>query len=260
MEASVSDHSGHKGATKIHASKGGHGGHDDEGGGGGGGKWLLGAVAAAVLLGGGYYAWSNYGPAQSDTQTAYNDSFSDRYGDDPLRAGPADDDNAVAQSATTEDDVAAPAAATETPRATPARRQAARATPAPAPIPEETIGVTPISASTEESVDGDDIVVTGARRPVWTRTPNERRLTALYPERDLNRGREGEARLSCTVLADGALDCARAEETSSSFGRAALRVARTFRHAPTLADGSDATGTPVNLRVVFRMDEDTRRG
>ena len=88
--------------------------------------------------------------------------------------------------------------------------------------------------------------------------PSARRLAAYYPDRLLQRGREGEARLRCTVRAGGALDCARVEETPG-FGTAALRVARTLRHAPQLADGSDAPGAAVNLRVVFRLSEEERR-
>ena len=37
-----------------------------------------------------------------------------------------------------------------------------------------------------------------------------------------------------------------------------MRVARSYRHATKRADGSDATSTPVILRVVFRMEEDER--
>jgi hypothetical protein len=49
-------------------------------------------------------------------------------------------------------------------------------------------------------------------------------------------------------------------ETPGGFGNAALRVSRTLRHASRRADGSNATGTPVNLRVVFRIDDNQRRG
>jgi TonB family protein len=82
----------------------------------------------------------------------------------------------------------------------------------------------------------------------------------MYPERARARGREGEARLHCIVQAGGALDCERVSATPGGFGHAALRVARTLRHAPTLADGTDATGSPVRLRVVFRMEDADRRG
>ncbi len=233
------------GATTIRASKGG----------GGGGKLLLGAVAAAVLVGGGYFVWKNYSGAQDGAQTAYNDGYnSESYGDDPLRAGPTDpSDDAVAESASTESAAPPPSSSA---RSTQARSQAARAD----SVPEETIGITPINATSTEAADGEDIVVTANPRPIWVRTPTQRRLSALYPERALERGREGEARLHCTVQGDGGLACARVEETPGGFGPAALRVARTLRHAPRLADGSDAAGSPVNLRVVFRIPEESRRG
>lgn len=235
----------HHGATTIRASKGG----------GNGGKLVLGAVAAALLLGGGYYAYQNYGAPQNGAQTAYNDTYSsNQYGDDPLRAGPVESsDDAIADTASSN---ATPPAASErrvasSERRAPARRDA---------IPEETIGVTPASLTTDDTTNGDDIVVTAAPRPIWVRTPSERRLSSYYPERALERGREGEARLNCTVLNGGSLDCQKTSETPGGFGNAALRVARSLRHASTRADGSNAEGTPVNLRVVFRIDDDTRRG
>lgn len=226
------------GATTIHASKGG-----------GGSKWLLGAAAAVVLLGGGYFAWKSMTPAENSTQTAYNDQYSS----DPLHAGPLpSDEGTLAQSAS---DESAPASTTTTTTrsTTTTRRASARAE----AVPEETIGITPVNATTD---DTDEVIVTAPRRPVWASTPSARRLTALYPQRALEHGREGEARLHCTVQNSGALDCVRAEETSGTFGNAALRVARTFRHAPQLADGRDAAGSPVNLRVVFRIDDEQRRG
>ncbi len=216
------------GATTIRASKGG-----------GAAKWLLGGLAAIVLIGGGYLVWRTFGPGQGNVQTAASDTYSDTYSEDVERADPLPD------SAATDESDATPAAS-ESHSAAPARRSA-RA------VPEETIGVMPASATAEDS---DEIVVQGTRRPVWVRTPSERRLTSLYPTRALERGREGEARLRCTVQEGGALDCVRVEETSGVFGNAAMRVARTFRHAPTRADGIDATGTPVNLRVVFRIDDE----
>ena len=240
------DHDTH-GATTIRASKGG----------GGGGKFLIGAVAAAVLVGGGYLAWKNFGP-QNGAQTAYNDSYAaEQYGDDPLRAGPVETGNSGAGNLAAEDDVASPASETAAP---PARRRTASAPTE--EVPEATIGVTPINVTTEgyDASESPDLVVTAARRPVWERTPTARRLSALYPERALERGREGEARLHCTVLDGGALDCAKTSETPGGFGNAALRVARTLRHAPQFADGSVAAGSPVNLRVVFRIEDEARRG
>jgi len=227
-----------RGATKIHATKG-----SGPSGGNSGTKWLIGAAAAVVLAGGGYYAYQNYGPAQDNSQLAYTDT----YGDDAVN-----DPSARADSAATADESVASSASTNTtPRA---RRTTA---PAASDIPTETIG---ISSTDEPTTDSDEIVVTGAQRPVWANTPSQRRLSALYPPRALERGREGEASLSCMVEAGGRLDCTRVSETAGGFGSAALRVANTLRHAPQRADGSDATGTPVNLRVVFRMADEERRG
>lgn len=213
--------------------------------GGGAGKWLLGAAAAAiVLLGGGYAAWQTLGPPdRAQSEIAYNDQDSDAFYADDLDAS----DDRLAEPAANE--TAAPAAA----RSTPAPRQTARAD-----IPEQTIGVA--SADAAADFEEDAIIVPGARRPVWASTPSPRRLSALYPARALDRGREGEARLHCIVQERGRLDCERLEATPGGFGTAAVRVANRFRHAETLADGSSAIGTPVNLRVIFRIEDDRRRG
>jgi len=227
------------GATTIRASKGG-----------GGGKWLLGAVAAVVIAGGAYAAWNTLSPNENrEADYAINNAY-----DDDLRAGPLDTDaDTLPADATSDEPIAAPASTAERPPAPAQRTVTASAE----PVPEETIGITPASATVD---DNGEIVVTGARRPIWASTPTARRLNPLYPSRALERGREGEARLSCTVQERGALDCVRIEETPGGFGTAALRVARTFRHSPTLADGRDATGTPVNLRVVSRLEDEDRRG
>jgi TonB family protein len=216
---------------------------------GGAAKWVLGGAAAVLLLGAGYFAWKTVAPGQDDAQVAYTDPYSD----EPAGAGSIDAEQRTSTTdAAPNEDVSA-SASSET--RTPSRRRARAA------APEVTIGVTPASASAEaSSTDSDEIVVTAPRRPIWASTPSPRRLSALYPERALARGREGEARLHCIVQAGGALDCERVSETPGGFGVAALRVARRFRHASTLADGSDATGAPVNLRVVFRMEDERRRG
>ena len=222
-----------RGATTIRASKGG-----------GGGKLLLGIVAAAILLGGGYYAWSNYAP-QNGAQTAYNESYATDPYDDPLRASPLDSDEAEDASENQ------PASAESAPAPAPGRA---------APVPEATIGVTPANVTEEDmaAAESSDLVVTAPIRPIWARTPSERRLASYYPTRALERGREGEARLACTVMEGGSLACDKMSETPGGFGNAALRVSRSLRHAAMRSDGSDATGTPVNLRVVFRIDDNQR--
>jgi TonB family protein len=238
-EGNVSEHP--HGATTIRASKGG-----------GGSKWLIGGVAAAVLAGGSYAAWKTFSP---DQQQRAEINYEDPYAEEPLRAGPlAPQEQVFAESAATEEAVAPPPRTER--RAAPRPRQAvARAE----VVPEETIGITPVSASTDDVDQSDEVIVRAPQRPVWSRAPSERRLSSLYPSVALQRGTEGEARLSCTVAERGALDCQRVEETSASFGVAAMRIARRYRHAPTRADGSDAVGTPLSLRVVFRM-EDERGG
>jgi TonB family protein len=245
-ETNVSEDPAH-GASKIHASK------PSDGGGGGAGKWLLGGLAAVVLLGGGYYAWKSMAPNQSNSELAYND---ETYADDPLRAGPLDDD-VTAESAMADDEPAAEPASSGTRRTAPA---AQRSTASAEAVPEATIGVTPVSLSTDQTDEGEDIIVNAPRRPVWVQAPSERRLATLYPARALQQGLEGEASLQCTVLDGGSLDCAPVSESETGFGNAALRVSRQLRHASYTSSGADAAGTPVNLRVVFRMEDGARRG
>ena len=228
------------GATTIRASKSS----------GNGSKLLIGAVAAAVLIGGGYYAYTTYGASPPSTQTASNDQTYQ----EPVHAAPLEPST---QTASNDARVAAETAPapTNTEAVAPARRRTPVQIAANDVVPEETVGIIPVSDTTEDSAP---IVITARRYPVWTRTPSARRLSTLYPQVALERGREGEARLHCTVQDGGSLNCVRIEETPG-FGAAALRVARTFRHAQQLADGSDAVGSPVNLRVVFRMADEERR-
>lgn len=232
-----------------------NGAHD---GGGNGWKWLAGAAAAAVLLGGGYYAYKSMGSGdQNNTQIAAYDSDSSSL--DQLEAEPLRGD--------LDDDTARPAAADERPARTAERstrtapqRQAA-AIPRDEPA-EQVIGVGPSTATFDQaSLTGEDeIIVEGRRLPVWSRTPNGQRLAAVYPQHARELGRGGEASVSCTVQEGGTLDCVRVAETEPAFGRAALRAASMFRHAPQRADGSSAVGTPVNLRMLFRLEDGPNHG
>ncbi len=241
----MSEHPPH-GAHTIHAKPKG-----------GGMKWLLGAAVAAVLVGGGYYAWTHRAPDQPATDIAQNEPAPADFSSDTTNVAPESAANETPTPAAP--DESAPLAAPAETQAPAPQHAHRRATPVrtAAVVPEETIGVTPVSATT---TDSEEVIIHGARRPVWVRTPSARRLAEYYPDRALERGREGEASVHCTIQDNGALDCVPISETPahSGFGTAALRVARTFRHAPQLADGSSAAGSPVNLHVVFRMADDRR--
>lgn len=220
--------------------------------GGGKWKWAAGAVAAVAVVGAGLYAWSNADRGQPSDEFAYNEST-------PAEAFDAASLDSAPNAAPEPEAIAEPAAVTsERSSRTSSRTRDRQVASNDDVVVEQVVGVSPDGVTTYE--DSEDVIVQGRRTPEWTRTPSAYRLSTAYPERALERGREGEARVHCTVLENGALDCVRASETGNSgFGLAALRVARMFRHAPERADGSSAVGTPVNLRVVFRL-EDERRG
>lgn len=226
------------------------------------GKWMAGAAVAAVLAGGGYYAWKNStsqpvaeNVAEDSSSFADASAFSDSapIGEVTGNAAPVEE-----ASGTVEKNFAA-STPTESRKTTTARAAPKQATVAAAEIPEETIGVSQVSSIASQS---DEVIVNAPRRPVWRSTPSATRLSTYYPAGALERGREGEASLRCTVEERGALDCVRVSETPAraGFGNAALRVARSFRHAEQRADGQAAIGTQLNLRVLFRVPDDERRG
>lgn len=91
--------------------------------------------------------------------------------------------------------------------------------------------------------------------PVWVARPDAAAFTRAYPRRALDAGREGRAVLECYANVDGSLACAVVEETPRGFGfgNAALRVARDFRLAPTMADGRSVSGGRVRVPIIFRV-------
>jgi len=215
-----------------------------------------------VLLGGGYYAVKNWPQGQNmevaSVAPAYDANAPSYSG--AASPGPASSTESGMATPSSVDDPAASTSASSSSTTSSARSVATRRTAAARnEIPETVIGVTPASVTTDDS--SNEVVVTANRRPVWVSTPNARRLSALYPTRALERGKEGEASVHCMVQQNGSLDCERASEypANSGFGAAALRVASRFKHAPTRWDGTTAAGTPVNLRVVFRIEEDNGR-
>lgn len=224
------------------------------------GKWLAGAAAAAVLLGGGYYAVKNW-PQGQNTEVASVDPAYDPNSPSYLGAtSPGATSSTDSTSTVTTSAIDDPASSSATSATSASKSTTTRRTPAASnEVPETVIGVTPASITTDDS--SNEVVVTANRRPVWVSTPSARRLTALYPTRALERGKEGEASVHCMVQQNGSLDCERASEypANAGFGNAALRVASRFKHAPTRWDGTTAAGTPVNLRVVFRIEEENGR-
>ena len=220
------------------------------------GKWLAGAAVAALVLGGGYYAVKNF-PAPNSEPTEVASYDPDANIVTPYTAGPVTSGVASTESTSSAPSIASDSSTSSSTSSTRTRTRAVKTAEADV-IPETVVGVTPASITT----DSDELVITGTRRPVWVSTPSARRLSAMYPTRALEREREGEASLRCIVQDGGSLACERVSETPSraGFGNAALRVARTFKHAPTRYDGANAAGTPVNLRVMFRIaDEENRR-
>lgn len=210
---------------------------------------LAGAAAVALLLGGGYYVWKNGAPSElaASVNTA---PVSSPYAYDEITGKDATTEKAVA---------AAPKVDGQTTTEAQPQQKKSQA----AAIPEETLGVSRVSArKTASASQSDEVVVRPTRRPVWRYTPRPERLSEYYPSDALERGREGEASLHCIIQKKGALNCERVSETPAraGFGAAALRVSRTLRHAEHRADGKNAIGTPLNLRVVFRMPEGERRG
>jgi TonB family protein len=220
---------------------------------------LAGAAALALLVGGGYYVWQNAGSNQV-ASIDNNAAFSASEYDQPIVGDATTEKGAIgAGPALTEDQTITESGAQKTAAAQPKKARIAAAA-----IPEETIGVSQASTSGSAitTSQSDEVVVSPMQRPVWRYTPRPERLSEYYPTRALDRGREGEASLHCIVGKKGMMDCESVSETParSGFGAAAVRVARTFRHAEQRADGASAIGTPVNLRVLFRMEEGRRRG
>ncbi len=88
--------------------------------------------------------------------------------------------------------------------------------------------------------------------PDWIRRPRD--LAAYYPERALDRGREGVVILDCLVGVDGRLGCAIVSETPSGwgFGAAALAIARDHEMVPATRDGAPVEAQ-YRMRVPFAL-------
>ncbi|MGE3143833.1 MAG: energy transducer TonB [Hyphomonadaceae bacterium] len=91
--------------------------------------------------------------------------------------------------------------------------------------------------------------------PQWIERPNGRDFAREYPDRALEREREGRVVLDCVVGADGRISCSVTSEDPEGwgFGNAALRIARSFRLAPRLENGQPTEGGRVRVPIAFRL-------
>lgn len=91
--------------------------------------------------------------------------------------------------------------------------------------------------------------------PTWLERPNGRDFAREYPDRALEREREGRVVLDCVVDAGGRIACSVASEdpTGWGFGPAAIRISRSFRMAPATADGRPTDGGRVRVPITFRL-------
>jgi len=92
-------------------------------------------------------------------------------------------------------------------------------------------------------------------RPVWIRRPTDAEFARLYPERALERRRNGSATLGCTVQSSGLLACSvlGEEPRGLGFGAAGLDVARLYRMAQYDADNHATLGRRYVLKLAFRV-------
>lgn len=90
--------------------------------------------------------------------------------------------------------------------------------------------------------------------PRWAQRPSARDLQNAYPAGAQRRNLEGHVTLDCLIGSDLAIRCRALNETPAGFGfaSAALRVAQSFRAAPTLEDGRPAAGERAQVTLVFK--------
>jgi TonB family protein len=100
-----------------------------------------------------------------------------------------------------------------------------------------------------------DLPQSNIRDYTWASSPTSRDFARYYPYRAVEVGRPGYVVLICTVVAEGALDCAVGYEGPQGwgFGEAALRISRHFRIAPDTKDGASTAGATVRVPIRFSI-------
>jgi TonB family protein len=84
--------------------------------------------------------------------------------------------------------------------------------------------------------------------PRWERLPTGDEFARLYPPEARRRGLDGQTKMRCKILKDGALtDCTILQENPPAlgFGEAALAAARYFKMTATVGDGKSIEGDSV---------------
>ena len=98
------------------------------------------------------------------------------------------------------------------------------------------------------------VCMAAALRPVWTQTPSEDDMIAVYPPSALAAQLGGKAVVSCRVTPNGELggcELVSEDPAGQGFGQAALGLAPTFRMQPQLLSGESAVGRQLNIPIRF---------